>query len=103
MYQIIQELESDNSRLVKESIIAKEAEAGNAEFFEGVRMALDCMVTFGVKKVPTHGGPDGQGLPWSAFKELADNLSSRSLTGHAAKEAIELCLSAAKQSEWNDW
>ena len=102
-WQVIAQLEADNSRLVKESIIAKEAEAGNAEFFEGVRMALDCMVTFGVKKVPTHGGPDGQGLPWSAFKELADNLSSRSLTGHAAKEAIELCLSAAKQSEWNDW
>jgi len=66
-------------------------------------MALDCMVTFGVKKVPTHGGPDGQGLPWSAFKELADNLASRSLTGHDARNAIELCLSAATEAEWNDW
>ena len=40
-WQVIAQLEADNSRLVKESIIAKEAEAGNAEFFEGVRMALD--------------------------------------------------------------
>lgn len=102
-WQVITELESDNSRLAKEAIIEKEAQAGNSEFFEGVRMALDCMVTFGVKKVPTHGGPDGQGLPWSAFKELADNLASRSLTGHDARNAIELCLSAATEAEWNDW
>lgn len=102
-WQVIRELEADNSRLAKEAIIAQEAQAGNSEFFEGVAMALDCMVTFGVKKVPTHGGPDGQGLPWAAFKELADNLANRSLTGHDARDAIELCLSAAKQSEWNDW
>jgi len=102
-WQVITELESDNSRLAKEAIIEKEAQAGNSEFFEGVRMALDCMVTFGVKKVPTHGGPDGQGLPWSAFKELADNLASRSLTGHDARNAIELCLSAATEAEWNNW
>lgn len=102
-WEVIAKLEADNSRLVKESIIQFEADEGNDEFFEGVRMALDCMVTFGVKKVPTHGGPDGQGLPWAAFKQLADDLANRNLTGNAAKEAIELCLGAAKQAEWNDW
>jgi len=102
-WEVIAKLEADNSRLVKEAIIAQEAEAGNAEFFEGARMALDCMVTFGVKKVPTHGGPDGQGLPWTAFKALADDLANRNLTGNAAKDAIELCLGAAKQDEWNNW
>jgi DNA ligase-1 len=99
--QIIVDLEADNSRLAKESIIQEHAD--NAELFEGVRMALDNLYTFGVKKVPTHGGPDGQGLPWAAFKELAHLLYTRQLTGHDARDAIELALSASTQSQWNDW
>lgn len=102
-WSVIQKLEADNSRLAKEAIIAAEAEAGNDEFFEGCRLALDCMITFGVKKVPSHGGPDGQGLPWQAFKKLADQLAKRELTGHDARDAIELCLSAATKEQWNDW
>ena len=103
MYQIIQELESDNSRLAKEAIILREAEANNNELFEGLRLCYDPMITFGVKKVPTHGGPDGQGLPWAAFKELALGLSRRDFTGHAARDAIELALSAATKDQWNGW
>ena len=61
------------------------------------------LYTFGVKKVPTHGGPDGQGLPWEAFKELCHLLYTRQLTGHDARDAIELALSASTQRQWNDW
>ena len=99
--QIIADLEADNSRLAKEAIIQEHAD--NAELFEGVRMALDNLYTFGVKKGPTPGGPDGQGLPWAAFKELAHLLYTRQLTGHDARDAIELALSASTQSQWNDW
>ena len=52
-WDIIQELEADNSRLVKEDIIKREAQAGNDEFFAGVKLALDSMTTFGVKQVLT--------------------------------------------------
>ena len=52
-WDIIQELEADNSRLAKEAIIAREALAGNDEFFDGCRLALDSMVTFGIKQVLT--------------------------------------------------
>ncbi len=100
-YQIIADLEADNSRLAKEAIIQEHAD--NEELFEGFRLALDNLTTFGVKKVPTHGGPDGQGLPWEAFKELAHLLYTRQLTGHEARDAIELALSASTQSEWNYW
>lgn len=103
MHHIIQELAADNSRLAKEAIIKREAEAGNEEFFEGCRLALDPMITFGVKKVPSFSGPDGQGLPWAAFKQLADSLAKRELTGHAAKDAIELALGASTEAQWNDW
>jgi DNA ligase-1 len=103
MHNIIQELESDNSRLFKEAIVRREAEAGNTEFFQGLRLCFDPMITFGVKKVPTFTGPDGQGLPWVAFAQLARALSQRELTGHDARDAIELALSASTAAQWNGW
>jgi len=102
-YRVIRSLEDHPSRLNKEAIVLAEAEAGNTEFFAGMRLAYDSMITFGVKKVPKHSGPDGQGLPWVAFAKLADDLATRKLTGDAAKKAIELCLTVATQAEWNDW
>ena len=100
-YRVISSLEDHPSRLNKEAIL--EAEIDNVELFEGMRMALDNLYTFGVKKVPTHGGPNGQGLPWEAFKELCHLLYTRQLTGHDARDAIELALSASTQRPWNDW
>lgn len=102
-YEVIAELEADNSRLAKEAILEREAEQDNLELFNGIRWCLSPYSTFGVKKVPKHGGPDGQGLPWVAFEELLNLLSSRQLTGHDARDAIELALSASTEKQWNDW
>ncbi len=99
--KIIWDLESHSSRINKEQII--EANLDNEELFEGFNLALSPFITFGVKKVPTHGGPDGQGLPWEAFKELCNLLSTRQLTGDDARTAIELALSASTKSQWNGW
>ena len=98
---VIRSLEEHSSRLNKEAII--EAEQSNAELFEGFQLALSPFITFGVKKVPSHSGPDGQGLPWVAFKELCELLRTRQLTGDAARDAIELALSASTGKQWNDW
>ena len=49
---IIQRLEADNSRLAKEAILADAMNEGLDEFFHGLRLALDKLVTFGVKQVP---------------------------------------------------
>ena len=49
---IIARLEADNSKLAKQAILKEAMEEGLDEFFEGVRMALDPLVTFGVKQVP---------------------------------------------------
>ena len=103
MYQIIQELEADNSRLAKEAVLKREADAQNIEFYAGVHLALNNYITFGVKKVPSFSGPDGQGLPWEAFKELAHLLYTRQLTGNDARNAIELALSASTADQWNSW
>ena len=100
---IIRILEDHPSRLNKEAIIESEAKFDNTELFEGFKLALSPYITFGVKQVPTHKGPDGEGLPWEAFKELCHLLQTRQLTGDDARSAIELALSASTKSQWNDW
>ena len=101
---IIRALETHPSRLNKEAIIQAAHEEGLPEFFEGCRMALDALVTFGVKQVPERSDVlTGQGLPWTAFVELANKLQARELTGHAARDAIELSMSVATTEQWNDW
>ena len=100
MHSIIQELESNNSRLFKEDVIKREAEANNIEFFEGCKLALDPLVSFGVKQVP-EATTEGEGLTWPAFKELTRKLINRSLTGHAARDAIIHCKDMATVDQWN--
>ena len=101
--EIIKRLEDHNGRLEKETIIFGAMGEGLDEFFEGVTMALDPLVTFGVKQVPEkEDSPDrGQGLIWRDFKVLADQLINRELTGHAARDAIELVMSVATVEQWN--
>ena len=99
---IISSLEDHPSRLNKEGILEAAMEEGLDEFFEGVRMALDPLVTFGVKQVP-EAKVDGQGLSWTSFKTLAQQLNRRELTGHAARDAIKLCMDTATQRQWNQF
>lgn len=98
---IIAQLESDNSRLGKEAILARALNEDLTEFFDGLRMCLDCMYTFGVKQVPIKERTEGQGLAWPVFLDLAQKLHKRELTGHAARDAIALAMSAATQDQWN--
>ena len=100
---VITKLEAHNSRLDKESILFGAMGEGLDEFFEGVTMALDPLVTFGVKQVPerVETPQRGQGLIWRDFKVLANQLINRELTGHAARDAIELVMSVATVEQWN--
>ncbi len=100
---IIQKLQADNSRLAKEAILLDAMQEGLDEFFEGIKMALDPLYTFGVKQVPERDDTPGQGCDWKVFKELANKLAQRELTGHAARDAIELVMQTATQEQWNDY
>lgn len=100
---IIRQLEADNSRLIKEAILEAAAKEGLDEFFEGIKMALDPLITFGVKQVPIKDWDEGQGLDWNVFLDLAEKLRNRELTGHAARDAVHLAMTIATQNQWNDW
>ena len=103
--EIIARLEADNSRLAKEAILAEAMNEGLDEFFEGVTMALDKLYTFGVQQVPSYEKADDissqQGLSWENFKVLAEDLHSRRLTGHAARDAIKLAMQISTPEQWD--
>ena len=99
-WKIINELESNNSRLFKEDVIEKNLTYKN--FQEGLAMCLDPLVTFGVKQVPD-SEKDGDGLAWIDFKKGANLLIQREKTGHAARDLIIELMNSSTNSQWNDW
>lgn len=99
--RIISDLEVHPSRINKEQIIEAAMLENLDEFFEGVRMCLDKLYTFGVKQVPIKEEAGGQGLNWDSFKQLAEALYRRELTGHAARDAIKLAMDVATDKQWN--
>ena len=101
-WEIIKELESDNSRLKKESIIKRESEKDNERFFDGICMALDGFRTFGVQKVPL-SKKDGIGVSWTQFNEVVRQLEDRTLTGNQMRDTIQDLCDQANTQEWNDW
>ncbi len=101
--EIITKLELHQSRLDKEKIILEAMEQGLDDFFEGIRMALDPLVTFGVKMVPEKKDEKSHHYEWTDFKELANKLIKRDLTGHAARDAILLAMESSTKTEWNSF
>jgi hypothetical protein len=59
-------------------------------------------VVQGTIKIPKHGGPDGQGLKIEVIEELLSIIQAGLFTEGQINQAIELCLSASTQAEWND-
>ena len=102
-WQVIADLEADNSRTAKEAVILREAQAGNFEFFDGCRLALDSMITFGLKQIPEKNDESGSGLSWANFSLLAGSLRNRTLTGNAARDAVDQAVAQATREQWNGW
>jgi DNA ligase-1 len=96
-------LETHPSRLNKEGIVLVQAEEGNDVFFEGVKMALDPMITFGLKQVPEKKDEGQYNLDWNSFRNVVDCLVSRQLTGHAARDAVKSLMDQSKKDQWNNW
>jgi DNA ligase-1 len=101
-WKIIQELESDNSRLKKEAIIRRESDAENVRFFNGVGAALDGFRTFGVQKVPV-AKKDGTGITQTEFDDVLRRLEDRTLTGNEMRDTIQDLCDRSNMEEWNDW
>ena len=102
-WQVISDLEIHPSRLNKEAIIQVQAEAGNTEFFAGCRLALDPMITFGLKQIPEKTEDDGPGLDWDSFTLIVTGFVNRSLTGNLARDTVNKMMASATKAQWNGW
>ncbi len=102
-YRVISDLENHPSRLNKEAIVLAQAQAGNDEFFEGARLALDPMITFGLKQIPEKKDADGPGLSWEAFTLIITGFVSRAVTGNTARDMVTDMMKSATKAEWNGW
>ena len=71
-WEIIKELEAYNSRIYKESIIEREANSNNDNFFNGCKLALDKLISFGIKQISI-SSQDGEGLNWNEFLNMCKN------------------------------
>ena len=100
---VISTLEDHNSRLDKEAIILAQAEVGNAEFFEGLNLAYNAMITFGLKQIPEKKDEDGPGLPWNSFTLAITGFTTRNVTGNTARDMIDAMMKSATKSQWNGW
>ena len=100
---VISTLEDHPSRLNKEAILAVQAEANNTELFEGMRLALDPMTTFGIKQVPEKTDEDGPGLDWDTFTLALSGFTARRLTGNAARDVLQTMIKSSTKSQWNGW
>jgi len=96
-------LETHPSRLNKEGIIEAIAKEGCDEFFEGCRLALDPMITFGLKQIPEKQDEDGPGLPWDSFTLALTGFTTRNVTGNTARDMIQAMMKSATKAEWNGW
>ena len=101
-WKIIQELESDNSRLKKEAIIRRESDAENIRFFNGVGAALDGFRTFGIQKVPI-SKKDGPGITQTEFDDVLKQMEERQLTGDSMRGMVQDLCDRSKMEQWNDW
>ena len=102
-HSVIWTLETHNSRINKEQIILEQAQAGNSEFFEGARLALDPMITFGLKQIPEKTDEDGPGLDWDSFSLIITGFVNRSFTGNLARDTVANMMKSATKAQWNGW
>ena len=103
----IRDLESSDSRLHKERVIEKAlmaAKLGSANaqcFLFNCYEAYNPFHVFGVRQVAETDGLTGRDNPWPKFWAVLEGLRTRSITGHAARDAIENISQEFDTEEWN--
>jgi DNA ligase-1 len=103
----IRDLESSDSRIHKEKVVEKAlmaAKLGSADaqaFLFNCYQAYNPFYTFHIKQVPEALGNKDCSNPWPRFWGLLESLRTRSVTGDAARMAVEECSKQFDDEEWN--
>ena len=103
----IRDLESSDSRIHKEKVIEKAlmaARLGSADaqcFLFNCYQAYNPFYAFNVRQVPETQGLTGRDNPWPRFWALLEDLRTRGISGHRARDAIQECADEFDSDEWN--
>jgi DNA ligase-1 len=103
----IRDLESSDSRIHKEKVIEKAlmaAKLGSADaqcFLFNCYQAYNPFYTFNVRQVPETSGLTNKDNPWPRFWALLEDLRTRGISGHKARDAIQECAEQFDSEEWN--
>jgi len=103
----IKDLENNDSRIYKEKVIEKAlvaAKLGSSSaqcFLYNCYQAYNPFYVFGVRQVAETQGLTDRPNPWTRFWALLEALRTRSVTGHAARDAIEEISQDFDSEEWN--
>ena len=104
----IRDLESSDSRIHKEKTIEKAlmaAKLGSSDaqiFLFNCYQAYNPFYTFNVRQVPETSGLTGRANPWPVFWALLENLRTRGITGHRARDRIQEVSEQFDSDEWNN-
>jgi DNA ligase-1 len=104
----IRDLESSDSRIHKEKTIEKAlmaAKLGSTDaqiFLFNCYQAYNPFYTFNVRQVPETSGLTGRDNPWPVFWALLENLRTRGITGHRARDRIQEVAELFDSDEWNN-
>jgi DNA ligase-1 len=103
----INKLNESDSRLHKEDVVRQALEAatlGSLNSIQFLKLAKACYnpyTTYGIKKIPDTVGIIDAENPWTDFNELLEQLRNRSLTGYAARDAVQEMSERFDSAEWN--
>jgi len=103
----IQDLEENNSRIHKEGVIEKALVAARLGSYSAECFLYNCYLAYNpyfmynIKQVPETNGYEHRDNPWVAFWGLCESLRTRTITGNAAREAVEVMSQRFDSDQWN--
>jgi DNA ligase-1 len=103
----VRDLESSDSRLHKERVIEKAlmasklGSAGAQAFLFNCYLAYNPFYVYNVKQVIETENLTNRPNPWPTFWALCEDLRTRGVTGHAARDRIEQVSELFDSEQWN--
>jgi ATP-dependent DNA ligase len=96
MSKIFDSLAADNSRLAKEAILT--ANKDNKELQQAIKLALDPLISFYIRKIPAYTAKGNKKLSW-AMETLQNEFATRNVTGNAAIELLTNVLESLNEAD----